>query len=549
MTQRVLLINPFYPITETPSPPLGLAYLAGALEAAGVTVRILDLVVMPKSPSTLPEVLNRFQPDVVGVTAVTMNAETAFDLLREVKETAPDLLTVMGGPHATFSTTAALEAVPELDVIVRGEGEQTLLELLAETDRTRWRRIPGLAFRENGTIRHTPWREPAKDLGRLPAPARHGLPLGRYRTLGMPVSVTTSRGCPFQCVFCVGRRMVGARVRYRPPLDVVDEMERLAALGFRQINLADDLFTANPRHCLAICDEILRRGLRIRWSSFARVDTVSTDLLARMREAGCHAVSFGMESGNAEILKRVRKAITREQAEAAVDMCRQAGMQAHASFILGLPGETAETLSETMAFAERLGERGLFYGFHLLAPFPGTAIGDDPEAFGLQVLSRHWPDYHANRAICLPHGLDPDGLNAIAEGWQARFLDYLADIQARMQTGGASEEEAAQIHNMNRTAILYEMMMSETLERIGQTGETDAPSDGSSSALDDLVHRVGRQLANWPENTIRDALHHAEGRGGLRRENLPEGRTAWRWVDELPAAPAAPGNRRDEDAA
>jgi len=199
-----------------------------------------------------------------------------------------------------------------------------------------------------------------------------------------------------------------------------------------------------------------------------------------------------------------------------------------------------------MAFAERLGERGLFYGFHLLAPFPGTAIGDDPESFGLQVLSRHWPDYHANRAICLPHGLDPDGLNAIAEGWQARFLDYLADIQARMQTGGASEEEAAQVHNMNRTAILYEMMMSETLEKLDMAGEIDAPPDESSSTLKDLARRAGRRLANWPEDTIRDALHHAQNRGGLRREITPEGRTAWRWVDQLPAAS---GNRRDEDAA
>jgi radical SAM superfamily enzyme YgiQ (UPF0313 family) len=472
---------------------------------------------------------------MVGVTAVTMSAETAFDLIREVKAIAPEILTVMGGPHATFSTEQTLAAVPELDVIVRGEGEQSLLTLLAETDRGRWANIPGLAYRENGGVRHTPWRQPAKDLSRLPDPVRHGIPLGRYRTLGMPVSVTTSRGCPFQCVFCVGRRMVGARVRYRPPSRVVDEIESLATLGFRQVNLADDLFTANPHHCLTICDEILRRGVTIRWSSFARVDTVSVPLLTRMREAGCHAVSFGMESGSPNILKRVRKNITLEQAEAAVAMCHQAGMDAHASFILGLPGETPETLAQTMAFAQRLGEQGLLYGFHLLAPFPGTAIADNPEAFGLQVLSRHWPDYHANRAICLPHGMDPSKLDAIADGWQARFLDYLADIQKRMQTGAASDEEAAQIHNMNRTAILYEMMMAETLEKIDPLGDAGGPADLQAAAIEDLARRVARRLPNWTQTAIHDALQHAWKRDGLRIATTPDGQTSWRWVDYLPA--------------
>jgi hypothetical protein len=322
--------------------------------------------------------------------------------------------------------------------------------------------------------------------------------------------------------------MVGARVRYRPPERVVDEIQGLAALGFRQVNVADDLFTANERHCLAICDEIVRRELKIRWSSFARVDTGSVALLTRMREAGCHAVSFGIESGNPAILKRIRKKISLAQAEAAVAMCRQADMEAHASFILGLPGETAETLEQTMAFARRLGELGLFYGFHLLAPFPGTAIGDHPEAYGLKVLSRHWPDYHANRAICLPDGMDPSRLDAIAEGWQTRFLDYLADIQNRMHSGEASEEEAAQIHNMNRTAILYEMMMAETLEKISPFDATDAPP------LDDLARRVAPFLPNWPQATIRDALQQARERDGLRTLRTPDGKTAWRWVDFLP---------------
>lgn len=535
MTQRVLLINPAYPLSETPSPPLGLAYLAGALEAAGIPVGILDLVVMPWTAETIARALERLQPAVVGVTAVTMNAETAFDVIREVKRAAPEVLTVMGGPHATFSTAVTLEAVPELDVIVRGEGEQTLLALLAEGGRRRWDGIPGLAFRNGGGIHHTPWRQPMQDLSRLPEPARHLLPLGRYRTLGMPVSLTTSRGCPYQCVFCVGRRMVGPRVRYRDPLQVVNEIEGLAALGFRQVNLADDLFTADPGHCLAICDEILRRGMTIRWSSFARVDTVSTTLLTRMREAGCHAVSFGMESGNTEILKRARKKITLEQAQAAVTMCRRAGIEAHASFILGLPGETPATLAETMAFARRLGEQGLSYGFHLLAPFPGTAIGDDPQAFGLRVLSRHWPDYHANRAVCEPVGIGRDQLDAVAVDWENRLKAYLDGIGDRIRSGKASADERRQIRNMERTVILHELMMAEALEKTTNGRGSEGVPDRPAAGIDALGRQVAACLPAWPEEKIKDALNHAQGLDGLRCETTRDGQRAWRWVDYLPA--------------
>ena len=536
MADRVLLINPPYPLSETPSPPLSLAYLAGMLEATGVTVRILDLVVFPRNRTTIADALEQFQPEVVGITAVTMTAETAFAIIREVKRIAPDVLTVMGGPHVTFSAEETLSAVPALDVIVRGEGEQTFPALLEKANQRRhWETIPGLAFRKNSGVCQTPWREPIRDLSALPEPARHGLPLGRYRTLGMPVSVTTSRGCPFKCVFCVGRRMVGSRVRYRHPLRVVDEIEGLAALGFQQVNVADDLFTANPDHCLGICDEINRRDLKIRWSSFARVDTVSVPLLTRMREAGCHAVSFGMESGNAEILKRVRKKISLTQAEAAVAMCRQAGMEAYASFILGLPGETPETLAQTMAFAKRLGEKGLSYGFHLLAPFPGTAIGDNPGAFGLRVLSRHWPDYHANRAICEPVGLKREQLDAIAEDWETRLKDYLDDIGHRMDSNTASDDERQQIRNMERTVILHELMMAGALEKAAPYREAWSPSLPSRTAIDDLACRVSGYLPDWPVKKINDALHHAQDLNGLRLEAPSEGKTSWQWVDFLQA--------------
>jgi len=287
MAERFLLVNPYYPISETPSPPLGLAFLAGALEAVGIEVEILDLVVFPYSTKMLEQVLNRFKPSFVGLTAVTMNVENALAVARDVKATSPGILTVMGGPHVTFCAEDTLQAAPEIDVVVMGEGEETIVEL-AQAPRTPqdWCEIRGLAYRDGRQINYTDPRPFIKDIDTLPEPARHLIPLGRYRALGLPVSMTTSRGCPFQCIFCVGRKMVGAKVRYRDPVKVVDELAYLDTLDFNQINIADDLFTAAPKHCLGVCDEILARGLDTRWTSFARVDTVSPEVLQRMKAAG-----------------------------------------------------------------------------------------------------------------------------------------------------------------------------------------------------------------------------------------------------------------------
>jgi radical SAM superfamily enzyme YgiQ (UPF0313 family) len=239
---RVLLINPFYPISETPSPPLGLAYLGAALEQAGVQVKVLDYVVYPYRRDALESVLKEFKPHVAGATAVSMTFDHAKQILRDVKTIDPQILT--------------------LDVVVLGEGEATLVELLHAIECARnFDTVSGIAYRLGSKIRTTPKRKRIKNLDALPSPARYLLPLGRYRALGMPMSITTSRGCPYQCIFCVGRKMVGARVRYHSADRVAAELQTLANLRFHQINIADDLFTANQNHCLAVCEEILRRNL------------------------------------------------------------------------------------------------------------------------------------------------------------------------------------------------------------------------------------------------------------------------------------------------
>jgi len=526
---RALLINPFYPISETPSPPLGLAYLAAALEEAGVEVRVLDLVVTPYSAAILAKLLDDFQPELVGITAVTMTVDHAMAVLDGVKRHSPRAVTVMGGPHVTFSAPQTLKACPSLDVAVLGEGERTMVELArAIAAGSGFENIAGIVHRADGAIRFTPPRGFIADLDSLPAPARRLLPLGRYRALGMPISMTTTRGCPHQCIFCIGRKMVGAKVRYRSPRKVVDELEAISRLGFHQVNIADDLFTADKGHCAAVCDEILRRGLKVQWTSFARVDTVSEEILSKMKAAGCTAVSFGVESANRAILKTIKKRITPEQVVEAVRMCARTGVTPFASFILGLPGETPETIRETMEFGSQLKELGLLYGFHLLAPFPGTEVRERSNTYGIRILTDDWALYHANRAVTETETVSRGMLDAIAIDWEDSFNRYLGGIKERLRTGTAGADEAKQLINLERIVVVYDLMMKQVIETAGGWKADGANANG---ALERLIGRASGMVAATPAVT-REAIADA-----VRKKNLicsvQDGWLEWRWKDYI----------------
>jgi radical SAM superfamily enzyme YgiQ (UPF0313 family) len=318
--------------------------------------------------------------------------------------------------------------------------------------------------------------------------------------------------------------MVGARVRYRRPDLAADELACLAGLGFGQVNIADDLFTANRRHCLGVCDEIIRRGLRVKWTSFARVDTVVPEVLRRMREAGCQAVSFGVETADPDILKTIKKGITLDQAAKAVDMCVDAGVTPMLSFILGLPGETPATVERTAAFAKRMQDRGAAYGFHLLAPFPGTEIRRRSREYGLRILTNDWSQYHANRAVVETDQAGRELLDQTASAWEKDFVDWLGDVKERMGQGLADQDEIAQLKGLERTVALHALMMSRALEKCGPLN-----GDGARRGLAALARRVGPDSARPPEQVL-DALEHAWELGVLVRRRRG-GELRWEWND------------------
>jgi len=528
---RFLLINPHYPLSENPSPPLGLAYLAAVLEKEGIEVKVSDFVVNPYSKNFIESVINSYRPDVVCATSVTMTFDNAVEIIKDVKSIAPDVLTVMGGPHVSFCAEEMMNAHPELDLVVIGEGEDTIIELIdAINNKKAWNDINGIAYRNGKEIVETESRKTWVDVNSLPIPARHLLPLGRYKALNMAISMTTSRGCPFKCIFCVGRKMVGAKVRYRNPGNVVDELEYLGSLGFPQINIADDLFTANKRHCIDVCDEIISRNLKLKWSSFARVDTVSLDVLKKMKEAGCTAVSFGVETGNPEILKTIKKGITLDQVIAAVDMCNEAGIIPTVSFILGLPGETPETMDETIAFGEKLKKMGVLHGFHLLAPFPGTKIREESEKLGIKILTDDWSQYHANRAIVETQTVSREMFDEFIIGWDKKFDDYLGRISELMETGQATEEEANTIINLERTVLLYDLMMDCKVEEDGFWRNQDMP-DSDEDVLRILANRLLKST-EYSQEKLLETLKFSAERGYLRYLKDKD-LIRWEWVDFL----------------
>lgn len=526
---RVLLINPPTPLEERPNPPLGLAFVAAALEEAGIEVRIHDMVTHPLDRTRLETLLDDYQPQIVGATAVTMNFHGAIRALREVKAVDPDVLTVMGGPHVTFTPKETLAQISELDLIVMGEGDVTVVELVEAYRNGRdWGSVRGLAYRgAGGEVQITPAQD-IVDVNQLPQAARHLLPLGRYRALKMPISITTARGCPFPCIFCSARDMAGAKIRNRDARTVVDELEDLAGLGFHQINIADDLFTGRKKHCLAVCDEIIARGLKITWSCYSRVDTINPDLLARMKEAGCRTMAFGIESANEEMLKRVRKGITIPKTIEAVKMCKEAGIEPHCSFILGLPGETQETLRETLAFCEKLKEMGASYGLHLLAPFPGTAVREQMETFDLKILTDDWSQYHANRAIVETSSVSADQLNSIVENWTRQFEALLAE--ARRTDSEQLREYAESLTNLERILVYHDLMMTAALEEKGWwPHDGDVPSD--ADALERLAARVCGD-ANKTAAEVLAILSHAHSVRHIIRED-EDGTVRWSWNDRL----------------
>ena len=479
MKKRVLLINPPYPIEESPSPPFGLMSLAAYLLENGFEVIIEDYITTPFSRKRLEKIINEFNPGVIGATGVTMNINKSISIIKDCKEISPESITVLGGPHVTFDAENILSQNRCVDVVVRGEGELTMVEFLNSCkDMPAYPGIKGISYRDMDKVVHNEGREFIQDINILPLPARHLVKLSKYRALGLPVNMVTSRGCPFECIFCVGSRMVGRKVRYFDVKRVVDEFEMLSKLGFSQINVVDDLFTSHRKRCIEICDEITARGIEHKWTAFARVDTVSPELLQAMKRAGCSALCFGIESGNQGILDRVKKKTNLGMCRSAIQMCRDAGIDPMTSYILGLPGETSETVLETLDFARNLSSS---YGYHILAPFPGTEVRDKSEEYNMKILTDDWDRYDANQSVAesisLPHQEVDRVVNDFYNGIKRIVESTIENYESGKDTSDSSRDL---VKNLRSLDFSLKLINGELIEDYSSHIETNGGHDLNS---------------------------------------------------------------------
>jgi anaerobic magnesium-protoporphyrin IX monomethyl ester cyclase len=368
---KVLLIRPprRHPLEQSLTvPPLGLAYIASSLENAGHQVEIWDAYIERWTWSKLRRRLAEISVDVIGFSAMT----PMWDVICKASEMAQHSARwqIVGGPHPTAVKHEIFAEAPLLDAGVVGEGEEVVVELMQWFDKGG--RIP-----KGVLVPNKPFEKASPpQISSIAKPARYLLdnqkyryPLAGQRNIG---TMITSRGCPFRCSFC-DKSVSGSTWRARTAKDVVDEMESMQQeFGIQFINMYDDNFTLHRKRVMDICEEIVRRGLKMSWKCEGRVDNLDDALLQAMKNAGCTMIAFGVESGNADSLALLRKDIDIEQTEQTFRLMQAVGVKSLAYMILGVPGETLEDVWTSIRFAKDIGAD--YVQFSSLSAMPGTPL-------------------------------------------------------------------------------------------------------------------------------------------------------------------------------
>ena len=401
-------------------PPLGLAYLAAVLRRSGNDVKILDGFALQLDWDEYASMVAGEKPDLVGVTSMTPVADNACRALRLARPHCKYL--VLGGPHVTAVGRRVFEDVPEIDFAMRGECEVSFPAAVSALEGGRD------AGELDGVITKERENPPAKlidDIDTLPFPARDLLAQNRYRYLlsrsRRVATMITSRGCPYNCVFC-DKSTFTSRWRARSAENIIEEMKEIVyRYGIRSIILYDDLFTTDVKRVKAVCEAILREGLKIDWKCEGRVNIVDEEMLRMMKRAGCSMIAYGVESGGQKALDFLNKKTTPEMGRAAFAATKKAGIRTMGYFILGIPVETFEESLHTVEFAREIGAD--YAQFSILSPFPNTPMYNDAIAKGwYREVDAHNPmDKDLKRPVILSENWDEEKLREILRVAHRRF--------------------------------------------------------------------------------------------------------------------------------
>jgi len=382
---------------------LGILYIASYLEKYNINVTILDMDIEYASWHKARKVIKRLNPDIVGISIMTHTRFTGFKAAKMVKKILPKCLVVAGGPHVSPTARDTLSYIKAIDVVVIGEGEETMYEICnAVANGKDLTLIDGIAYRRNGEYFETKPRKTIENLDILPFPARHLLK--RYYDKSYPksrmlwvnkdgnfettevASIITSRGCPNRCSFCTTNAIFGKKVRERTPENIIAELEHIVNnYNTRSFYIVDDTLTMNEPRITKICDLIAEKKLGIQWMCLTRVDCLSLKLLEKMKAAGCVYITMGVESGSQRVLDEIiKKRITLEQARKALSWCRDIGIGVRFNFMLSFPDETYKEMLETLNASIELGHSGM----NITVIMPGTEI--EKEALKRGVLPNNF---------------------------------------------------------------------------------------------------------------------------------------------------------------
>lgn len=413
-------------------PPLGLLYIGAVFEQDGHEIKIVPADLLKLSKNQIAEEIKEFAADIIGVTSTTENRFQSFDLIKLAKKAHPTALTAMGGPHASMAAEDCLRFIPDLDIVVRGEGEETMRELCRVLERNQGRdalsTVAGISYRRNEKIHSNPPRPPIEDLDTIPRPAYHLIPFEAYNfRFDVPgqgplpaVNMMTSRGCPFDCNFCATPINWGRRVRMRSAANIVDEIECLInEYGVKVIFFFDDTFNTNPKRVHTICDLIIARKLDIYFKCDVRIDLIDKPLLEKMKEAGLFHLSFGIEAGS----ERVRNAIVNKKIEVEdfhnlVNWCNELDIIPNAFFIFSHPTETWEEAQESIHIIEQYKDK-IEASIAILHVYPGTPLEKTAKEMGVLPEDFTWTKKYRKGIITLP----------AAQGDVPLFIDKLTWAQ------------------------------------------------------------------------------------------------------------------------
>lgn len=368
-------------------PPMELLYPAAILERAGHTVRVRDYPVQKAAWETLCGDLDEFQPDIALFTTTIATLESDLTAASVIKDHCPKTLTVAKGEPLNYLDTDIIRKTAGLNLILRGETDACLEDLAAGKV---WSELPSVTFLEDSDLTRTPDPDTLVNLDDLPFPARYMIDNELYRspeTRNKLTIIVTSLGCPYKCIFCSVPALTGTSVRYRSPDNVVAELkECIEKYDIREFLFHADTFTLNKRWTIDLCRQIIDSGLNIRWGCNSRVDSIDDERLTWLKKAGCWVIGFGVESGNDDHLKQMKKGATGSQAREAIRLCRKHGIRSHAFFAFGFPWDTEASIRELIEFARELDPD--FFDFNVAFPLPGTELDDMLDKKNLIVRER-----------------------------------------------------------------------------------------------------------------------------------------------------------------